>query len=154
MNFDLPIYTVSRLLKEIRGHLEPPFEGIWVEGEISNFRAPGSGHYYFSLKDEAGQIRAVFFRAQNRLLKFSLENGLQVVCFGRLSLYEPRGDLQLILDLVEPRGLGALQLAFEQLKERLERRGFLIRAVSARSRFLLKRSRWSPPPPGRPSGIF
>ena len=118
-----PILTVSQLTAEIKTLLERNFEYLWVEGEISNLRIPGSGHLYCTLKDESAQIRAVMFRMQNRLLKFQPEDGLQVVGYGRLTVYEPRGEYQLVLDHLEPKGLGALQLAFEQLKEKLSREG-------------------------------
>jgi exodeoxyribonuclease VII large subunit len=118
-----PIYTVSQLTGEIKTLLEKNFEHIWVEGEISNFRQPTSGHLYFTLKDESSQLRAVMFRMQNRLLKFEPEDGLQVVCYGRLTVYDPRGEYQIVVDHLEPKGLGALQLAFEQLKEKLSREG-------------------------------
>jgi exodeoxyribonuclease VII large subunit len=118
-----PIYTVSQLTAEIKTLLERNFEHVWVEGEVSNLRLPGSGHLYFTLKDESAQVRAVMFRMQNRLLKFQPEDGLQVVGYGRLTVYEPRGEYQIVLDHLEPRGLGALQLAFEQLKEKLSREG-------------------------------
>lgn len=118
-----PILTVSQLTAEIKTLLERNFEHLWVEGEVSNLRLPGSGHLYFTLKDESAQIRAVMFRMQNRLLKFQPEDGLQVVGYGRLTVYEPRGEYQIVLDYLEPKGLGALQLAFEQLKEKLSREG-------------------------------
>jgi exodeoxyribonuclease VII large subunit len=118
-----PIYTVSQLTAEIKTILERNFEHLWVEGEISNLRLPGSGHLYFTLKDESAQLRAVMFRLQNRLLKFEPEDGLQVICYGRLTVYELRGEYQIVLDHMEPKGLGALQLAFEQLKERLAKEG-------------------------------
>jgi exodeoxyribonuclease VII large subunit len=118
-----PIYTVSQLTSEIKGLLERNFDHVWVEGEISNLRVPTSGHLYFTLKDESAQVRAVLFRMQNRLLKFEPEDGLHVVGYGRVTVYEPRGEYQIVLDHMEPRGLGALQLAFEQLKERLSREG-------------------------------
>jgi len=118
-----PIYTVSQLTAEIKTILERNFEHLWVEGEISNLRLPGSGHFYFTLKDESAQLRAVMFRLQNRLLKFRPEDGLQVICYGRLTVYETRGEYQIVLDHMEPKGLGALQLAFEQLKERLSKEG-------------------------------
>ena len=118
-----PIYTVSQLTTEIRTLLEGKFEHLWVEGEISNLRLPSSGHLYFTLKDEAAQARAVMFRMQNRLLKFDPKDGLKVVCYGRLTVYEPRGEYQIVVDHMEPKGLGALQLAFEQLKEKLSREG-------------------------------
>ena len=117
------ILTVSRLTAEIKTLLERSFDHVWVEGEISNLRLPGSGHLYFTLKDDKAQIRAVMFRLQNRLLKFVPKDGLQVVACGRVTVYEPRGDYQLVLDYLEPKGLGALQLAFEQLKEKLAAEG-------------------------------
>jgi exodeoxyribonuclease VII large subunit len=94
-----------------------------VEGEISNLRCPSSGHQYFTLKDQASQIRAVLFRGQAERLKFALQDGLEVLVFGRLTVYEPRGDYQLLLEAVEPKGIGALQLAFMQLKSKLEAEG-------------------------------
>jgi exodeoxyribonuclease VII large subunit len=96
---------------------------VWVEGEISNLRCPSSGHQYFTLKDQASQIRAVLFRSQAERLKFGLQDGLEVLVFGRLTVYEPRGDYQLLLEAVEPKGMGALQLAFLQLKSKLEAEG-------------------------------
>jgi exodeoxyribonuclease VII large subunit len=127
LNMELPfrhILTVSELTQEIRDILEMKFPDIWIEGEISNLRIPPSGHVYFTLKDDFSQIRAVLFRMQARALRFVLEDGLHVVCRGRVSLYERRGEYQLILQEVEPKGIGALQLAFLQLKERLEKEGF------------------------------
>jgi len=118
-----PIYTVSQLTAEIKTLLERNFEHLWVEGEISNLRLPSSGHFYFTLKDEAAQVRGVMFKSQNRLLKFNPADGLQVICYGRVSVYEPRGEYQIVVDYMEPKGLGALQLAFEQLKEKLAREG-------------------------------
>ena len=100
------------------------FADILVEGEISNFKVPPSGHIYFTLKDDLSQIRVVLFKSQARSLRFSPEDGLHVICRGRVSLYEKRGEYQLILEEMEPKGIGALQLAFLQLKERLEREGF------------------------------
>ena len=117
------ILTVSELTLEIKHHLEEGFGEIWVEGEISNFRSPSSGHYYFTLKDSKSQIRAVIFRFMGRYLKFEPQDGLAVICRGKISVYEPRGEYQLILDYMEPKGIGALQLAFEQLKEKLEKEG-------------------------------
>lgn len=117
------ILTVSELTLEIKHHLEEGFGEIWVEGEISNFRSPSSGHYYFTLKDAKSQIRAVIFRFMGRYLKFEPQDGLAVICRGKISVYGPRGEYQLILDYMEPKGIGALQLAFEQLKEKLEKEG-------------------------------
>jgi exodeoxyribonuclease VII large subunit len=120
---DIHIFSISELTQLIKFQLEQSFDYLWVEGEISNFRIPSSGHFYFTLKDEKSQIRAVMFRSQNRTLEFSPEDGLSVICRGRLNVYETRGEYQLILDYLEPKGLGALQLAFEQLKQRLAQEG-------------------------------
>jgi exodeoxyribonuclease VII large subunit len=117
------ILTVSELTKEIKDILDLKFFDIWIEGEISNLRIPPSGHIYFTLKDDFSQIRAVLFKMQARTLRFVLEDGLHVVCRGRVSVYERRGEYQLILEEVEPKGIGALQLAFLQLKDRLEKEG-------------------------------
>jgi exodeoxyribonuclease VII large subunit len=117
------ILTVTQLTHQIRNLLEGTFPDIWVEGEISNLSIPQSGHAYFTLKDEQSQIRAVMFRSAQRFLKFTLQHGVQVICRGRVSVYEPRGEYQLIIDYIEPKGVGALQLAFEQLKARLEKEG-------------------------------
>jgi exodeoxyribonuclease VII large subunit len=117
------ILTVSQLTTEIKSLLERNFDPVWVEGEVSNLRLPSSGHLYFTLKDDSSQIRGVMFRLQNRLLKFEPKDGLQVICYGRISVYEPRGEYQVVVDYMEPKGLGALQLAFEQLKEKLAREG-------------------------------
>jgi exodeoxyribonuclease VII large subunit len=117
------IYSVTELTREIRGLLEDHFPFIWVEGEISNFRVPASGHYYFVLKDGESQVRCVMFRSQQRWIRFQPEDGLNVLCQARVSVYEPRGEYQLLVDVVEPRGVGALQLAYEQLKLRLEKEG-------------------------------
>src|SRR5438094_4680267 len=117
------IYSVSDLSLEIRKQLERHFLDVWVTGEISNFRAATSGHLYFTLKDTNAQIRAVCFRNQARYLKFKPEDGLSVIARGRLSVYEMRGEYQLVLEFLEPAGLGALQLAFEQLKTRLAAEG-------------------------------
>ena len=119
----LPLLTVSELTRHIRSNLEQQFPSVWVEGEISNLRCPSSGHQYFTLKDQASQVRAVLFRRQADRLKFALQDGLEVLVFGRLSVYEPRGDYQLLLEAVEPKGIGELQLAFMQLKARLEVNG-------------------------------
>ena len=117
------ILTVSELTQKVKTCLEADFEEVWVEGEISNFRRPSSGHSYLTLKDEKSQIRAVIFRFMGRYLKFEPQDGMLVICRGKMSVYEPRGEYQLILDYMEPKGVGALQLAFEQLKERLAREG-------------------------------
>ena len=117
------IYTVSDLTDEIRVLLEDSFSGIWIEGELSNFHHHSSGHMYFTLKDHESQIRAVMFRQQNRQLRFQPRDGLAMLLYGVLSVYERRGEYQVVVDYMEPKGLGALQLAFEQLKERLQAEG-------------------------------
>ena len=117
------VLTVSELTQEIRDLLEDHFPDLWVEGEISNLHIPPSGHVYFTLKDTSSQIRAVIFKTQARRLRFIPKDGLQILCRGRVSLYEKRGDYQLILESMEPKGIGALQLAFLQLKERLQKEG-------------------------------
>ncbi|OGP51073.1 MAG: exodeoxyribonuclease VII large subunit [Deltaproteobacteria bacterium RBG_13_43_22] len=123
MDFPEKIYTVTRLTEEIKDLLEEEFPFLWLEGEISNFRIPPSGHCYFTLKDAASQIRAVFFKSGQSGLSFRPENGLQVLCFGRLSVYAGRGEYQIIIERMELKGWGALQLAFEKLKERLFKEG-------------------------------
>jgi exodeoxyribonuclease VII large subunit len=117
------IYSVSKLTKEIKALLEDNLPFVWITGEISNLSLPSSGHFYFTLKDANAQISAVMFRGQNRQLKFELTDGMQVTGLGRISVYEPRGTYQLIFELLEPKGVGALQIAFEQLKARLAAEG-------------------------------
>jgi exodeoxyribonuclease VII large subunit len=117
------IYSISELTAELKALLENTFSGVWVEGEISNFKHHTSGHMYFTLKDDRGQLRAVMFRGSNRGLQFRPEDGLAVIVFGNVTIYEPRGEYQITIEYMEPKGLGALQLAFEQLKTRLEAEG-------------------------------
>lgn len=117
------IYSVAELTKAIKAQLEARFPEVWVEGEISNLATPRSGHIYLTLKDEQSQIRAVIFKYIGSRLKFRVENGMRVLARGAVSVYEPRGEYQLILNFIEPRGTGALQLAFEQLKRRLAAEG-------------------------------
>ena len=117
------ILSVSELTAGIKDLLESTFDEVWVEGEVSNLRRPPSGHLYFTLKDENSQIRGVLFKQQSRYLRFELEDGQQVICWGRVGIYEKRGEYQLILDYIEPMGIGSLQLAFEQLKQRLFEEG-------------------------------
>lgn len=130
------VYSVSGLTEQIKDLLEGHFEFIWIEGEISNFRAPASGHYYMVLKDEKAQIRAVMFRPQSRYLKFTPEDGMMVVARGRIGVYQPRGEYQIILDYLEPLGVGALALAFEQLKKKLAAEGVFDAAVKRPLPFL------------------
>jgi exodeoxyribonuclease VII large subunit len=122
------IYTVAELTAAIRGTLEASFGDVWVEGEISNCRRWNTGHLYFTLKDGDAQIRMVMFRSAVRYLKFTPEDGLHVVARGRLGVYEPKGEYQLVCEHLQPRGLGALQLAFEQLKAKLQAEGLFARA--------------------------
>ena len=117
------IFTVAELNRHIKATLEPLYTDIWVEGELSNVRIPSSGHCYFTLKDGASQLRAVMFRMQSRLLRFAPEDGMKVLCRGRITVYEPRGEYQLLVEQLEPKGVGELQLAFEQLKQKLLQEG-------------------------------
>ena len=117
------IYTVSELTAAVRALLEEGFGGLWLEGEISNCRLWNTGHLYFTLKDPGAQVKAVMFRSAVRLLRFKPEDGAHVVVRGRLTVYEPKGEYQIVCDTMEPRGLGALQAAFEQLKRRLQAEG-------------------------------
>ncbi len=118
------VYTVSSLTDNIKAILENKFPFIWLSGEISNFRIPASGHFYFSLKDKKAQISAVMFRNQNRNLKFDPEDGMRITGLGRISVYQPRGTYQIILEYMEPKGIGALQKAFDQLKLKLQSQGY------------------------------
>ena len=117
------VWRVRDLVGAVRTHLEREYTDVWVEGEISNFRPAESGHLYFTLKDENAQIRIVMFRSQARLLRFRPENGLHVIARGRITVYDARGELQLSAEYLEPKGAGALQIAFEQLKARLQEEG-------------------------------
>jgi len=117
------IYTISELTQNIKGFLEDAFPFVWVSGEISNFRQPVSGHLYFTLKDENAQISAVIFRGHSRKLQFGLQDGMAVIAMGRVNVFESRGIYQIIVEYVEPGGVGALQVAFEQLKAKLSTEG-------------------------------
>ena len=117
------VFSVSDITAGIRGLLETEYAEVWVEGEISNCRLWNTGHLYFTLKDPGAQLKAVMFKSQVRTLKFKPEDGLHVIVRGRLSVYDPKGEYQIVCDQVEPHGLGALQLAFDQLKRRLQAEG-------------------------------
>jgi exodeoxyribonuclease VII large subunit len=117
------VWSVRALVSAVRSHIEREYSDCWVEGEISNLRIPDSGHLYFTLKEESAQIRVVMFRSSARLLRFRPENGLHVTVRGRITVYEDRGELQISAEFMEPKGAGALQLAFEQLKARLQAEG-------------------------------
>ncbi len=132
-NLALPLLlSVSDVTRLIRNSLEDQFQDVWIEGEISNLRAPSSGHLYFTLKDSQSQLRGVLFRSGALRLRFALQEGLAVIARGRISVYEPRGEYQLIVDSLEPKGVGAFQLAFEQLKERLSQEGLFDEARKRR----------------------
>ncbi len=120
---DRNIFSVSQINKAIKTQLEGQFTHLWIQGEISNFKAHSSGHYYFSLKDDKAQINAVMFRGFNAKLKFRPESGMEVVVRGKISVYEPRGNYQVFCEAMEPVGAGALQKAFEQLKNKLDAEG-------------------------------
>jgi len=117
------VLTVTNLTLRIKSLLEESFSFVWVEGEISNLRIPTSGHYYFTIKDSNAQIAAVMFKGQVKSLKFALKDGIAITGLGRISVYEPRGSYQIIFEYLEPKGAGSLQLAFEQLKEKLSGEG-------------------------------
>ncbi|HEX5529633.1 MAG TPA: exodeoxyribonuclease VII large subunit [Methylomirabilota bacterium] len=117
------VCTVSELAMRIKAQLEDQFPAVWVVGEISNLRTPSSGHAYFTLKDDGAQLRCVLFRGRGRRVAFQPEDGMQVLAFGGLDVYLARGEYQLVVELLEPKGVGALQLAFEQLKRKLAAEG-------------------------------
>ena len=141
-NFRAPqrrVWKVRDLVAAVRTHIEREYSDAWVEGEISNFCAPDSGHLYFTLKDGNAQIRVVMFRSSARLLRFRPADGLQVVVRGRVTVYEDRGELQISAEYIDPKGAGSLQLAFEQLKAKLEAEGL----------FAVERKKPIPPLPSR-----
>ncbi len=117
------IWKVSELAAQLRSEVERAFSDLWIEGEISDLRPAASGHIYFTLKDDAAQLSVVLFRSQARLLRFRPEDGLRVLLRGRLSVYEQRGQMQIVAEHIEPMGAGSLQLAFEQVKRQLQREG-------------------------------
>ena len=117
------IYTVSEVTKYVRVILEDSFSSVWIEGEISNFILHSSGHMYFSLKDAGASLKCAMFARSNAKLKFKPKDGMKVICFGKISVYEARGDYQLVAEEIEPKGIGALQLQFQQLKEKLQKEG-------------------------------
>lgn len=131
--------TVSQLTRRIRGHIENSFFDVWVKGEISNFRKPVSGHAYFLLKDATAQLRSVMFKGHLSKVKFDLKDGMEVLMHGTVTVYEARGEYQLVCDSVEPVGVGALQLAFEQLKNRLQKEGLFDPKHKKRLPFLPRR---------------
>ncbi|MFH1413321.1 MAG: exodeoxyribonuclease VII large subunit [Candidatus Omnitrophota bacterium] len=122
------VYKVREITQDIKLILENTFGEVWVEGEVSNFKTAASGHFYFSLKDESAVLAAAMFSRANKEVKFKIEDGLKVVCFGKVDVYPPRGNYQLIVEKIEPKGIGARQLAFEQLKKKLFKEGLFDQA--------------------------
>jgi exodeoxyribonuclease VII large subunit len=115
--------TVSQLTAQIKDLVEGGFPSVWVSGEVSNFSRPQSGHMYFTLKDDQAQIRAVMWRGTATRAKFELADGLEVICHGHLDVYAPRGSYQLVVDQLQPKGVGALELALRKLREKLAAEG-------------------------------
>lgn len=130
------IFTVSELTRDIKKLLETGFDSVWIKGEVSSFKSPSSGHFYFVIKDEHAILNCVMFRFRNQHLLFKIADGLEIICGGRITLYEPRGNYQLLVDIMEPVGLGALQLRFEQLKEKLEKEGLFSKEYKKEIPFL------------------
>ena len=120
---DEQVLSVSQFTAQLKGVVEHEFPSVWVAGEMSNFSRPQSGHCYFSLKDDAAQLRAVIWRGAASRLQFDLHDGLEVVCRGRLDVYPPRGSYQLVVDQLQPQGIGPLELAFRKLREKLDKEG-------------------------------
>ena len=122
-NLPRKVFTVSEITTQLKNLIEDSFPLLWIEGEVSNLRQPTSGHLYFTLKDEKAQIQAVMFRFRQECLKFKIEDGLKIMAFGKLGLYEKAGQYQIIVERAEPKGIGSLQMAFEQLKKKLAEEG-------------------------------
>ena len=117
------VWTVSQLTRHIRLTIEKQFRSLLLEGELSNFKRSAQGHLYFQIKDDRSQIRGIMFRQAANSLRFKPADGLEVIVQGRITVYEPRGEYQIRVSSIEPKGLGSLQLAFEQLKEKLQEEG-------------------------------
>lgn len=117
------IFSVTELTKNIRSILEKNFPAVCVEGEISNVNIPTSGHTYFTLKDKNSQLNAVLFKGSSKNIKFDIKDGLHIICLGRITVYQPRGQYQIVVEQMEPKGVGSLQLAFQQLKDKLKKEG-------------------------------
>lgn len=131
--------SVSEITRNIRALLEEGLSSVWVEGEISNFKRHSSGHMYFSLKDDQAQLGCVMFRRENSALVFEPADGMKVVCFGRVGVWAPRGQYQLYVERLEPKGVGALQIRFEQMREKLRREGLFDEARKRPLPFLARR---------------
>src|SRR5208282_928867 len=118
------VLSVGELTRSIKGLLEEAFPSVWVAGEVSNFKRAGSGHLYFCLKDAEAQLRSIIWRGVALRLRFDVRDGLEVIARGRLSAYEPRGEYNLVIEEIHPKGVGALDLALRQLREKLFQRGY------------------------------
>ena len=136
---EVHVFTVSELTKDIRFILEDRFQRVWVEGEISNFKAYPSGHSYFSIKDEGSVLNCVLFKGNATRVGFDPEDGMHVLCSGKVSVYDKRGQYQLYVNTIEPKGKGALQIRFEKLKEKLDKEGLFDGAHKKELPFLPKR---------------
>lgn len=136
---DRVILSVRDITAQIKGSLERTFSNVWITGEVSNVAMPLSGHVYLTLKDADAQIRGVLFRSVAQQVPFKLENGMKVLCFGSVTVYPPRGEYQVVITRIEPKGVGALQLAFEQLKKKLEAEGLFDEAHKKELPFLPRR---------------
>ncbi len=141
-----PLYSVSKLNREIRALLERGFTNIQLTGEISNFIAAASGHWYFSLKDDKAQVKAAMWRGNNRYARFRPDNGAQVLVTARVSVYEPRGEYQLIVEHIEPAGEGLLKQQFEALKMRLAAEGLFPLRTNVQCQHKYTALELSPPP--------
>ncbi|MDZ4224793.1 MAG: exodeoxyribonuclease VII large subunit, partial [bacterium] len=133
------IFSVGELTRQIRSLLETSYAEVWITGEISNFKAHTNGHFYFTLKDDKSQINAVMFRGSNSRLAFKPEDGMEALCHGKVTVYEVRGQYQIVVDHIEPKGIGALQMAFEQLKKKLGKEGLFDAARKRTLPFLPKK---------------
>jgi exodeoxyribonuclease VII large subunit len=127
MNPDEPILSVSELTARIKNLLETTFPKVWVSGEIADFARPRSGHCYLTLKDKQCQLRAVIWRGTAAAVRFDVHDGLEVVCHGHVDVYAPRGTYQLIIEQIQPKGIGSLELALRQLREKLAKQGLFDR---------------------------
>ncbi len=146
--------TVAQLTAQIKDALEGEFPSVWVTGEISNYSRPQSGHCYFTLKDDQAQIRAVMWRSSAARLKFDVADGLDIICHGHIDVYAPRGSYQLVIDELQPKGMGALELALRKLREKLAAEGLFDPRGSAYCRRSRAGWRSSPAPPARPCATF
>lgn len=130
------IYTVTEITHAIKFSLETEFPQVWIEGEISNLRIPTSGHMYLTIKDKESQIKVVMFKSSKSQLKFEPKDGDSIIVKGKITVYEPRGEYQVVVDYMEPKGIGALQLAFQQLKEKLLKEGLFDEEIKKSIPFL------------------